>query len=79
MLIISVPLENTLWNIRAEIVRIAGLPGYDTQPYDAFSDTLDTVFENLNRTHSLWARDVFDASFRLDLAEALQESAAARP
>lgn len=76
---VSVPLENTLWNIRAEIVRIAGLPGYDTLPYDAFSDTLDSVFENLNRTHSLWARDVFDASFRLDLAEALQEGSAARP
>lgn len=76
---VSVPLENTLWNIRAEIVRIAGLPNYDTVPYDTFSDTLDTIFENLNRTHSLWARDVFDASFRLDLAEALQEGSAVRP
>lgn len=68
-----VPLETILWSIRAEIVRIAGLPGYDTSPYDDFSDTLDAVFESMNKTHSLWFRNVFDASFRIDLADALEE------
>ena len=27
----------------------------------------------MNKTHSLWFRNVFDASFRIDLADALEE------
>lgn len=69
-----VPLERLLWNIRAELVRIAGLPGYEAAPYDKFSDVLNTVFDGLSKTHTTWFNDVFDSSFRSDIAEALEES-----
>lgn len=64
-----------LWGIRNEIVRIAGIPGYDQASFDAFSDALDSVFENLGVTHSAWFDEVFDASFLLDLDDALRENA----
>ncbi len=70
----SEPVENLLWGIRTEIVRIAGLPGYSDEPYDAFSDTLDEVYEALGETHSAWFNDVFDDSFRIDLDEAYSEN-----
>lgn len=69
------PIAPLLWGIRSEIVRIASLPGYDDAAYDRFSDALDAVYEGLGRTHSSWFKDVFDASFRLDLDEALHENA----
>lgn len=69
-----VPLERLLWNIRAELVRIAGLPGYDAASYDNFSDVLNSVFDGLSKTHTTWFNDVFDSSFRSDIAEALEES-----
>lgn len=69
------PISPLLWGIRTELVRIAALPGYDTESYDTFSDALNTVFENIGATHSEWFDDVFDASFRSDLDEALQENA----
>ncbi len=68
------PVEALLWGIRSEIVRIAGLPGYSDEPFDAFSDTLDTVYEALGETHSEWFDDVFDESFRIDLDEAYREN-----
>lgn len=68
------PISPLLWGIRTELVRIAALPGYDTESYDTFSDALNTVFENISATHSEWFDDVFDASFRSDLDEALQEN-----
>lgn len=55
-------------------MRIASLPGYDEMPYDNFSDALDRVYENLANSHSTWFEDVFDASFRSDLDEALHEN-----
>lgn len=70
-----VPIEQLLWGIRSEIVRIAGLPGYDDSAYDNFSDALDGVYESLGNTHSAWFGDVFDESFRTDLDEALHENA----
>ncbi len=70
----SEPVENLLWGIRSEIVRIAGLPGYSDEPFDVFSDTLDAVYEVLGETHSEWFDDVFDESFRIDLDEAYREN-----
>ncbi len=70
----SAPVESLLWSIRSEIVRIAALPGYSDEPFDAFSDTLDDVYAALGETHSEWFDDVFDESFRLDLDEAYREN-----
>lgn len=69
------PVEQLLWDIRTEIVRIAGLPGYDDSAFDNFSDALDGVYESLGNTHSAWFSDVFDESFRTDLDDALHENA----
>lgn len=68
------PIEPLLWGIRTELVRIASLPGYDKAAYDKFSDVLDRVYESLANTHSSWFADVFDASFRIDLDEAMLEN-----
>lgn len=68
-------LEPILWNIRSEIVRIVGLPGYNNDGFDTFSDALDSVFESLGDTHAECFDDVFDASFHLDLDDALHEKA----
>lgn len=67
------PIAPLLWGIRSEIVRIASLPGYGKPGYDAFSEALDSVYENLAATHSAWFDDVFDSWFRSDLDDALQE------
>ena len=67
-------IEPVLWSIRSEIVRIAALPGYEAETYDAFSDALDAIFELLGSTHCHLFESVFDASFRSDLESALQES-----
>lgn len=69
------PISPLLWGIRTELVRIASLPGYDTESYDTFSDALNNVFEDIGATHSEWFDDVFDASFRADMDDALQENA----
>ncbi|MBQ4614589.1 MAG: hypothetical protein IJB31_06655 [Akkermansia sp.] len=69
------PIEPLLWGIRSEIVRIAALPGYDDEPFDAFSDALDTVFQCLGDAHNAWFEEVFDESFRSDLDDALHENA----
>lgn len=69
------PISPLLWGIRSEIVRIAALPGYEDASYDAFSDALDAVYSVLGDTHSEWFDDVFDASFRTDLDDALHENA----
>ncbi len=71
---VSEPVEALLWGIRSEIVRIVALPGYSDEPFDAFSDTLDKVYETLGETHSEWFDDVFDESFRIDLDEAYREN-----
>lgn len=68
------PLEALLWKIRCEIVRIVSLPGYDHEQFDDFSDALDVVFDYLGSTHAECFDDVFDASFRSDLDDALHES-----
>ena len=68
------PIEPILWAIRSEIVRIAALPGYEAETYDLFSDALDSVFESLGATHCVLFDSVFDASFRADLENALQEN-----
>ncbi len=68
------PVESLLWGIRSEIVRIVALPGYSDEPYDSFSDTLDTVYEALGETHHGCFDDVFDESFRIDLDEAYREN-----
>ena len=70
------PLEPLLWGIRSEIVRIAAIPGYNTEPFDGFSDALDSMFESLGETHSFCFESVFDASFRSDLEEAARENTA---
>lgn len=69
-------LSPLLWGIRSELVRIAALPGYDSESYDAFSDALNSVYEDLDATHHVYFDDVFDASFRSDLDDAMQENAA---
>lgn len=69
------PIEPILWAIRSEIVRIAALPGYEAETYDAFSDALDRVFECLAAAHCNIFDSIFDASFRSDLDNALQENA----
>lgn len=69
------PIEPLLWGIRNELVRIAGLPGYETEPYDEFSSALETVFDNLGKAHSSHFEAVFDACFRDDLDAAVQEKA----
>lgn len=75
----SAPLERMLWDIRTELVRIASLPGYDAAAYDAFSDALNAVYESLGATHCRLFDTVFDASFRSDLDEALNENARTAP
>ncbi len=70
----AAPVENLLWRIRSEIVRIAAIPGYNDESYDEFSDSLDIVYTMLAETHRLWFDDVFDESFRIDLDEAFHES-----
>lgn len=67
-------LEPILWKIRSEIVRIVSLPGYDNDPYDTFSDALDSAFESLSETHPECFDSIFDDSFRSDLDDALHES-----
>lgn len=69
------PLSPLLWGIRTELVRIAALPGYDGEPYDGFSEALNMVFSDLDATHRRYFDDIFDASFRQDLNNALQENA----
>lgn len=69
------PIEPILWGIRSEIVRIAGLPGYEAENYDRFSEALDTIFENMGATHRMLFNSVFDASFRADLDSAMHENA----
>lgn len=69
------PLVPLLWGIRSEIVRIAALPGYNTEPFDSFSDALDSAFESLGETHGFCFENVFDASFRSDLDDAVRENA----
>lgn len=71
---VTAPLEPLLWGIRSEIVRIASIPGYNTEPFDSFSDALDSMFESLGETHSFCFEHVFDASFRSDLDEAAREN-----
>lgn len=68
------PIEPVLWGIRSEIVRIAALPGYESETYDEFSIALDVVFESLGATHAVLFDSVFDASFRSDLDNALREN-----
>ena len=65
------PLTQLLWGIRNEVVRIAGLPDYDGEKYNNFSDALDAVYSVLVQTHCNWADEVFDATFASDLSEAL--------
>lgn len=72
-------LEPLLWRIRNEIVRIVGLPGYDSEQFDVFSDALDSVYESLSKTHSECFEEVFDASFRTDLDDALHEGPSSNP
>lgn len=67
-------LEPLLWKIRNEIVRIVSLPGYDDEAFDAFSDALDIIFDRLSDTHAECFDQVFDASFRSDLDDALHEN-----
>lgn len=69
------PLEPLLWGIRNELVRIAGLPGYEAEPYDNFSAALETVFDSLGKTHSEYFDSVFDSYFREDLDEAAHDKA----
>ena len=69
------PLEPLLWGIRAEIVRIASLPGYHKTDFDHFSDALENVFRSLAETHYHFFDEVFDDSFHSDLDEALRENA----
>lgn len=71
----TAPIEPLLWGIRTELVRIAALPGYDAAAYDPFSEALNAMYESLGESHSGLFDDVFDASFRADLDEALQENA----
>lgn len=73
------PLEKLLWGIRNEIVRIAGLPGYEAEAYDHFSEVLGSVYQRLGETHSEWFDDVFDSSFRTDLDDAIQENISTTP
>lgn len=69
------PLNALLWDIRTELVRIAALPGYDGESYDSFSEALNIVFTDLDATHRLYFDDIFDASFRADINDALMENA----
>lgn len=73
--LVYAPIEPLLWGIRAEIVRIASLPDYDEAAYDSFSEALQDVYIRLGEAHCHWFDSVFDASFHVDLDEALQEAA----
>lgn len=68
------PIEPLLWEIRTEIVRIASLPEYDEETFDSFSSALEDVYRSLGDAHGLWFSDVFDASFLIDLDDALREA-----
>lgn len=72
-------LEPLLWNIRNEIVRIVALEGYANEPFDRFSDALDSVYDELSATHGECFEGVFDASFRIDLDDALHGSMTPKP
>lgn len=71
---VTAPLERALWDLRNEIVRIAGLRGYSQEEFDEFSDELDNVFQTIEDVHAVWFQDVFDPSFRSDLEDAFQEN-----
>ncbi len=72
-------LEPVLWKIRNEIVRIVALDGYDREPFDSFSDALDSMYESMSLTHGECFDDVFDASFRMDLDDALHGNIITKP
>ena len=72
-------IEPILWKIRNEIVRIVALDGYDREPFDSFSDALDRMYESLSLTHGECFDDVFDASFRMDLDDALHGNIITKP
>ncbi len=72
-------LEPILWKIRNEIVRIVALDGYDREPFDTFSDALDSVYESMSLTHGESFDNVFDSSFRMDLDDALHGNIITKP
>ncbi len=72
-------LEPILWKIRNEIVRIVALDGYDREPFDSFSEALDSVYESLSLTHGECFDNVFDSSFRMDLDDALHGNIITKP
>ncbi len=68
-------LQDLLWNMRSEYVRIAALPLDPMEDsHELLANTLDELYFNLEVTHHYWFSLIFDNSFILDMDEAFRES-----
>ncbi len=64
------PLEQSLWGIRTEYVRIASSFAPDSEDYNNLANTLDELYLSLEETHARFFSSIFDESFLNDMDEA---------
>ncbi len=64
------PLEQSLWGIRSEYVRIASSFAPDSEDFNNLANTLDELYLSLEETHARFFTTVFDESFLNDMDEA---------
>lgn len=57
------PVNDLMQQVRAELLRIVALDGFQTKEFDPFNDAMDEVFRMLESTHDFWYSDVFDENF----------------
>ncbi len=68
-------LQDLLWSMRSEYVRIAAIPLNPMEDsHELLAHTLDELYFSLEVTHHYWFSLVFDNSFILDMDEAFRES-----
>lgn len=69
-----------LQQVRAELLRIVAVDGFDTKDFDPFNDAMDEVFALLEQTHDFWFGDIFDENFQDAVYDILnQKKAPAAP
>lgn len=67
---LQAPLEQSLWNIRHEYVRIASTFAPESEDFNCLANTLDELYLSLEETHARIFTIVFDESFLHDMDEA---------